>query len=471
MLEMLKRIYRTLPTENVSGLEIFSVGTFNGDRYTEKDLDEMVQAFDKVGFEPPVKAGHQDGQEDPAKAKMLFGEPALGYISRIYRNGTKLLADIKGIPQKFADLIRAGAYRRVSAEIYWNYASDESSGVKFPRVLKAISFLGADIPALTNLKAIESLYEKNAEGLVYSYDNGKEFRVYDSEVGTPFTLVQFATADEPMPKENMYEVQSQGNQHCIVEKTSGKTMSCYADRPTADSKCSEMNGGTMPEVKPNSKEVKPQGDIEMDEKTFQAERDKIQAELSAKLETQKLEMEKQFAAKQAELETKLAEFSSAKEREKELSDALAAAAERVAKLEQQSQDAEIAGWVKDMKAQKKLIPAEEERVFSLLKSVRGMPKVVKYSQDGKDVEQTPEEAVKAWVEMRKPHELFKEFSKNENEPDGKQYASASDEITERTKAYMNENEGVDFKTAMTKVFTEDKKSGGDLKARYLKEQN
>src|SRR5262249_40216606 len=55
------------------------------------------------------------------------------------------------------------------AEIYWNYKDDNKRGV-YPRVLKAVAFLGAEIPALTNLKAIESLF---------SDEQGREFRVYD----------------------------------------------------------------------------------------------------------------------------------------------------------------------------------------------------------------------------------------------------------------------------------------------------
>src|SRR5262249_18390565 len=149
--------------------EIFSVGTWNGDKYTAADLQAMVDAFDKVGFEPPVKAGHEDGQEGTGVTQRLFGAPALGYIERLFVKGGKLLADIRDVPRRFADLIRKGAYRRVSAEIYWNYKDDNKRGV-YPRVLKAVAFLGAEIPALTNLKAIESLF---------SDEQGREFRVYD----------------------------------------------------------------------------------------------------------------------------------------------------------------------------------------------------------------------------------------------------------------------------------------------------
>ena len=164
---------KLLETVDYPGLEIFSEGVFNNDTYSAADLQAMVDAFPLVGFEPTVKAGHPDGQEDEKKARMVFGAPALGYVSRIYVNGKKLIADLKQVPKRFADLIKAGAFKRISAEIYWDYAK------KWPRVLKSIAFLGADIPALTDLKAIESLYEKNEAGGLYAYDdNGNEYRAY-----------------------------------------------------------------------------------------------------------------------------------------------------------------------------------------------------------------------------------------------------------------------------------------------------
>src|SRR5262245_56390555 len=163
--------YKDLPTTSIKALEIFSAGTWNGDKYANADLEAMVDAFDKVGFEPPVKAGHEDGQEAAGAMKRLFGAPALGYVERIFVRGGKLLADIRDVPRRFADLVSKGAYRRVSAEIYWNY-KDDSRGAVFPRVLKAVAFLGAEIPALTNLNAVESLY---------SDEYGREFRVYDDD--------------------------------------------------------------------------------------------------------------------------------------------------------------------------------------------------------------------------------------------------------------------------------------------------
>lgn len=173
-----------LPTVDLSGIEVFSAGDWNGDKYSTNDLDSMVAAFDQVGFQPTVKAGHADGQEDEKQARKIFGAPALGYVNRLYRQGKKLLADFTKVPRRFADLIKTGAYSRVSSEIYWSYANHD--GKKFPRVLKSVAFLGADVPAITSLKEIEALYSRNDAGGLYAYDDAKnEFRLYEASVIDP----------------------------------------------------------------------------------------------------------------------------------------------------------------------------------------------------------------------------------------------------------------------------------------------
>jgi len=186
---------KKLKTATINGLEIFSAGSYNGDKYSESDLDEMVRAFDLVNFKPTVKAGHADGQEDENAARKVFGAPALGYVLKIYRQGKKLLADVAQIPRRFADLINAGAYKRVSAEIYWNWKSGDSDDhTKYPRVLKSIAFLGAEIPAITSLKEIEALYQRNDSGGLFAYDENKnEFHVYDYSVpmAVPSSMAEY----------------------------------------------------------------------------------------------------------------------------------------------------------------------------------------------------------------------------------------------------------------------------------------
>ena len=170
-----------METVTIRGQEIFAAGRWNNDFYSETDLDAMVDAFNEVGFNPAIKIGHADGQEQlkADEYRKIFGAPSLGQIERIYRRGSKLFADFINVPKRLAELINKKAYSRISAEIFWQYACN-FTGKTFPRVLKAVSLLGAEIPAITSLKDIEALYTRPANGAVYTYARGQEYRIYTS---------------------------------------------------------------------------------------------------------------------------------------------------------------------------------------------------------------------------------------------------------------------------------------------------
>lgn len=123
------------------GVEIFRVGDWNGDKFTEADLDEMVANFDKVGFRPPVKLGHTNNPDDRA----------FGFVDKIRRQGDKLLADLSDVPEKVVDLIREKAYDAVSSEIFFNL---KRNGETFRRALAGVALLGAQVPAVSGLKPL-----------------------------------------------------------------------------------------------------------------------------------------------------------------------------------------------------------------------------------------------------------------------------------------------------------------------------
>lgn len=139
--------------KNISGVEIFAVGTWNGDTYTEADLDEMVRAYNenRQTLKLPLKLGHDENQ----KLLQKDGLPAAGWVSNVYRSGQKLIADFIDIPNKIYDLIVKKAFRKVSSEIYWNI---DINGTKYSRLLSAVSLLGSDMPAVTCLNDILAMY-------------------------------------------------------------------------------------------------------------------------------------------------------------------------------------------------------------------------------------------------------------------------------------------------------------------------
>jgi hypothetical protein len=149
-------------------VEIFRTGTHNGDKYTQADLDAMVKAFGKVGFNVPIKLGHFEPS----------GERAFGWVENLKRKGTKLVADFMDMPQNLVDLVQERAFEHVSAEVFFDL---ERNGKIFRRVLKAVALLGAETPAVSGLKPLHT-------ASVFA-DDEAAVRTY-----------QFSIEDEPMPE-------------------------------------------------------------------------------------------------------------------------------------------------------------------------------------------------------------------------------------------------------------------------------
>lgn len=128
--------------------EIFSAGTWNGEKYTEAHLRELVANFERLRGEikPPLKFGHDRGQTLTGQRD---GDPALGWVERLRINGGKLIATFSGVPDVVMQAVRAGRYRCVSAEIWVNLRRGKR---RLGNVLKAVALLGADLPAVTNLQ-------------------------------------------------------------------------------------------------------------------------------------------------------------------------------------------------------------------------------------------------------------------------------------------------------------------------------
>ena len=96
--------------------------------------------------------------------------------------GQKLVATFKDVPDILLKAIRAGRYKRVSSEIYWNYKKDDNV---FKRVLSAVAFLGADVPAVTNLADMEALFAQSTSKMG-SFER-KAIYTFQSEDGEHIT--------------------------------------------------------------------------------------------------------------------------------------------------------------------------------------------------------------------------------------------------------------------------------------------
>lgn len=181
--------------KSINGVEIFAAGEWNNDKYTEEDLDQIVNAFNETKdiSKPYLKLGHG------SKQKLLEEDelPAAGYVNRIYRAGKKIVADFVDIPAKIFDLIQKRAYTGVSSEIFVNF---KSNGKVYPFALKAVALLGAATKAVHSLNDILSRYSEKS---VYDKLTAEAVRAYEFEVSEESEINPNESEDTKMTIEEL----------------------------------------------------------------------------------------------------------------------------------------------------------------------------------------------------------------------------------------------------------------------------
>jgi len=166
---------------SIDRVEVMATGTWKGDPYTEQDLDNMVSAFNDLSFKPRLKLDH-------GSQKIADGLPALGYVSKLWREGKKLVASFVDIPKTIYELIKNKAYNSVSSEVWFNRVFE---GKVRPRVLTAVAFLGDKLPAVDTLKDISAMYSLPGEGgelRAYSVEDYEPEKDYSAKINIKASL-------------------------------------------------------------------------------------------------------------------------------------------------------------------------------------------------------------------------------------------------------------------------------------------
>lgn len=137
----------------LKGREIAAVGIWPASstlKLTVEDLDGIVAAFNALGLSGrvPLKFGHNDEQP------ITDGQPAIGWVERVYRKGDRLLSDWVDVPEVVARAIQKKLYKFVSVELLKNVRAGNRV---IPWVLDAVALLGADQPAIGNLAELSAL--------------------------------------------------------------------------------------------------------------------------------------------------------------------------------------------------------------------------------------------------------------------------------------------------------------------------
>ena len=104
-------------------------------------LDQIVQSYDFAANPAPVVVGHP-----------TLDAPAYGWVKGLQREGDKILADLDQVEPAFAEAVKAGRYKRVSASFYPpDHAGNPTPGSWH---LKHVGFLGAAAPAVRGVRPV-----------------------------------------------------------------------------------------------------------------------------------------------------------------------------------------------------------------------------------------------------------------------------------------------------------------------------
>lgn len=178
-------------------LEVFQSGNY-GEKgnYTIDDIDLIASDYNPSVHESPVTVDHaQTGQ-------------SFGWVASLKRVGNKLIARLKNLNPKLIEFIKSGAFKKRSIELYKNF---KNTGRPY---LRAISFLGAQIPEVKSLSdplfkeennSILSLEQEFPNLQPENMDLSKEANPNDEQKIDLTQDSSSKTLSEALPLRNNYE--------------------------------------------------------------------------------------------------------------------------------------------------------------------------------------------------------------------------------------------------------------------------
>lgn len=156
-------------------IEVFRTGTFTDmsgsqQTITEADLRNIASGYDRELAPAPLVIGHP--QTDA---------PAYGWVEGLHVQGGVLKATFEDTSPAFADMVKAGHYKRVSISMFLPKSAANPKPGNF--YLKHVGFLGAAAPAVPGLKPVR-----------FSGSAGDTFTISQDNPAS----VEFAANDELM---------------------------------------------------------------------------------------------------------------------------------------------------------------------------------------------------------------------------------------------------------------------------------
>lgn len=147
--------------------EVFKAGNYPQGAFSKEEVQELANNYDPSFCEAPITLDHEQKG------------PAYGWVDRLKEENGVLKASFKNLSDDLKDFVSKGKYKKISVEIY-----RELEGKK--PYLKAVSFLGASIPQVKGMKAVEF---KEGESETYIFEAQVEDTASDEDIESLKTQV------------------------------------------------------------------------------------------------------------------------------------------------------------------------------------------------------------------------------------------------------------------------------------------
>jgi hypothetical protein len=156
-------------------IDIFRPGKFKPMKgaeveYSESDVQHIANNYDPENAPAPVVIGHPKTDA-----------PAYGWVESLSIVNGKLQANVKDASVSFAELVKNGSYKKVSASFFKPDASNNP--VPGTWYLKHVGFLGATAPAVSGLTPVSFSEGDEVLEFEFSEENStSEFAAMESEL-------------------------------------------------------------------------------------------------------------------------------------------------------------------------------------------------------------------------------------------------------------------------------------------------
>lgn len=142
--------------------EVFKAGSYPQGKFSKSEVSELAKNYDPTFCEAPITLDHEQKG------------PAYGWVESLKEENGVLKASFKDLSDDLKEFVNQGKYKKISVEIY-----RELEGKK--PYLKAVSFLGASIPQVKGMKAVE-FKEGESDTFIFEAQIDSEENSNDEEI-------------------------------------------------------------------------------------------------------------------------------------------------------------------------------------------------------------------------------------------------------------------------------------------------